>query len=68
MKRDKNGNHTLDGEESLDSPVKMNVKYEKEVRFALGKALVQMENGDIIGKRVKEFKYTKEIIASEKDW
>ena len=34
-------NPTLDGQQSQDAPVNVNVKYEKEVRFALGVALVK---------------------------
>ena len=68
VKRDENGNPTLDGIETDDVPVNVNVKYEKEVRFALGVALVKTTNGDVVGKRIKEFEYTEQTIIAEKDW
>ena len=66
VKRDDNDNPSLDGEGSTGSPVNVNVKYEKEVRFALDVSLVKIENGDIIGKRINKFEYTKQTIITEK--
>ena len=70
MKRDEKGNPSLTGVESTDSPVNVNVnvKYEKEVRFALGVALVKNLDGNIVGMRIKEFDYTEQTILAHKDW
>lgn len=46
----------------------MNVKYEKEVRFDLGVALVKMPNREVIEKYIKVFDHTKQTILVENDW
>ena len=51
-----------------DSPVNVNVKYEKEVRFTLGFALVQLDNGEVEGRRIPCFEYTEQTILAHKDW
>ena len=68
MKRDEYGNPSVDGIESNDSPVNVNVKYEKEVRFALGVALVQLDSGEVEGRRIPCFEYTEQTIVAHKDW
>ena len=70
VRRDKNGNPTLEGEESSDSPVNVNVnvKYEKEARFAFGVALVMGNDGVEVGKRIPLFEYTERTILSRVDW
>lgn len=47
----------MDGEESTDNPVDVNVKYEKEVRFVLGVAMVE-KDGAKLGVGIPEFEYT----------
>ena len=37
----------------------MNVKYEKEARFALGVALIKKLDGTVEGRRIPLFDYTK---------
>ena len=68
VKRDEFGNPSLDGCTSKDSPVNVNVKYEKEVRFALGVALVKLHNGEVEGRRIPCFEYTEQTIVAHKDW
>ena len=46
----------------------MNVKYEKEARFAFGVALVMGNDGFEVEKRIPLFKYTKRTILSRFDW
>ena len=49
-----------------DSPVNVNVKYEKEVRFYLGVSLVQLDNGEVEGRRIPCFEYTEHTILAHK--
>ena len=58
----------MDGEASTDNPVNVNVKYEKEVRFALGVAMVTRVDGSVDGLRIPAFEYTEQTIIAEKDW
>ena len=68
VKRDEYGNPSLAGDKSEDSPVNVNVKYEKEARFALGVALVKKLDGKVEGKRIPLFDYTEKNIISNEDW
>ena len=68
VRRDANGNPCLDGQECTDSPVDVNVKYEKEVRFAFGVALIMGNDGIEVGKRIPCFEYTEQTILSRVDW
>ena len=58
----------MDGKASTDNPVNVNVKYEKEVRFALGVAMVTRLDGTVNGLRIPLFDYTEQMIIAEKDW
>lgn len=58
VKRYKYGNPSLDGVESNGSPVNVNVKCENEVQFALSVALVQLDNGEVDGRRIPCSEYT----------
>ena len=58
----------MDGEASTDNPVNVNVKYEKEVRFALGVAMVTRVDGSVDGLHIPAFEYTEQTIIAEKDW
>ena len=49
-------------------PTKTKVKYDKEIRFALGVAMVQMNDGTVIGKRCKPYDYTNRNIINNEDW
>ena len=68
VRRDEKGNPTKDGIKSKDSPVNVNVKYEKEVRFALGVALVTYPDGTEAGLRIPLFEYTEQTILAHRDW
>ena len=46
----------------------VNVKYEKEARFAFGVALVMGNDGVEVGKRIPLFEYTERTILSRVDW
>ena len=56
--RDRHNNPCLHGTQSEDAPVNVNVKYEKEARFALGVALVRTNEGRTEGRRIPLFDYT----------
>ena len=58
----------MDGEDSTDNPVDVNVKYEKEVRFALGVAKVTKLDGSVHGLCIPLFKYTEQTIVAQKDF
>lgn len=68
VKHDANGNPCIDGKASDNSPVDVNVKYEKEVRFVLGVAIFTKLDGTVVGIRIPEFEYTKKTIIAERDW
>ena len=57
----------MDGEESTDNPVDVNVKYEKEVRFVLGVAMVE-KDGAKLGVGIPEFEYTEKTIIAQRAW
>ena len=50
--RDRHNNPCIDGQESKDAPVNMNVKYEKETRFILGVVLVKRNENMTEGQRI----------------
>ena len=54
----------MDGEASTNNPVNVNVKYKKEVRFALGVAKVTKLDGSVLGLRIPAFEYTEQIIIA----
>ena len=58
----------MDGEASTDNPVNVNVKYEKEVRFALGVAKVTNLDGSVLGLRIPAFEYTEQMIIAQRDY
>lgn len=73
VKRDEFGNPLLDGEVSNNSHVNVNIKYEKEVKFSLGVALVQKDAIDgictkIVGIRIPLFEYTEQTIITDRDY
>ena len=53
VRRDYNTNHTLNGTKIIDSPMNVNVKYEKEARFAFG---VMGDDRVEVRKRIPLFK------------
>ena len=58
VKRDSNGNHCINITAPDDNPADVDVKYEKELRYALGVAMIQKMNGSVVGVRIPEFEYT----------
>ena len=66
--RDRHNNPCLHGTQSEDAPVNVNVKYEKEARFALGVALVRTNEGRTEGRRIPLFDYTEKTIICDLDW
>ena len=46
----------------------VNAKYEKEVRFALGVALVKYPDGIETGLRIPPVGYTEQTILAHQDW
>ena len=56
------------GELKNTDPTELNVKYDQEVRLALGVFLYQHPSGEIEGRRIKPFSYTSQTILSEEEW
>ena len=51
----------MDSKALDDNSVGVNVKYGKEVRFALVIAIVRKLDGAIVGVRIPEFEYTERL-------
>eukprot|EP00957_Ditylum_brightwellii_P186800 14223801-Ditylum_brightwellii.AAC.1 len=43
------------------------MKFPDEVRLLLGVAVVQLQSGEVIGRRCKAFNYTGKMVCSERD-
>ena len=59
---------TKDGTFINCTPTLTKVKYSKEIRLALGVAIVKKKDGSLEGRRCEPFDYTDKMIVSEADW
>ena len=66
--RDENDALDPNGTLKDTDPTETNVKYETEVRLALGVFLFQYPSGEIEGRRIKPFSYTSQYIVTETEW
>ena len=66
--RDENGAIDLKGKIKNDDPTTLKVKYDQEVRLALGVFLFEHPCGKIEGRRIKAFSYTNQTIVTQAEW
>ena len=66
--RDEDGAIDPNGCLRNDDPTVLKVKYEEEVRLALGVFLYQYPCGKIEGRRIEPFSYTCQTIVTEVEW
>ena len=48
-------------------PINIKIKYEKEIFFAFGTAMVMTNKGRVEGCQCREFEYTSKTVISKKD-
>ena len=58
----------VNGKYRRSKPINMKVKYEKEIRFALGVAMIKRSDGLVSGQWLPDFYYKGKTIIPHSDW